>query len=289
MIIEDNIQVDLTPKNNTILGTPELVNTEIVFPGKGNILVAEDNVRLHNCKIDFKGDNACVYLSSNQKHIYHLALDVWRETTFFFGKDSYFNGVLHAIASERQNIIIGNKQVFSFDVWLRTVDPHLIYDCETKERLNASKSILIGDHTWIGQRAFILKGSVVGSGSVLAAGAVLAGKKMQSNTVYAGNPAKVVKTGIFFTGASVHNYTRKQTKQSQSCESDEFIYHPGERLDTSKLFKSLTKAKTAEERLELLQTEVVENPRAGRFYIPPKSNPSFQKRMRRVLQKLRDG
>ena len=116
MIIENNKQLGTDAKlnHNKIIGMPELVNTEIIFRGLGNILVVEDNVRLHNCKIDFKGDNACVYLSSNNKHAYHLGLDIWRETTVYFGKDSYFNGMLHVIVSEMQNIIVGDEQVFSF-------------------------------------------------------------------------------------------------------------------------------------------------------------------------------
>ena len=62
---------------------------------------------------------------------------------------------------------------------------------------------------WIGQGALLLKGSSIGSGSVIGGGAVVSGKAIPSNTVAAGNPAKVIKKGIFFSKECVHNYGKK--------------------------------------------------------------------------------
>ena len=77
----------------------------------------------------------------------------------------------------RKNIIIGDNCMISFGSWIRNTDPHLVYDSSTYCRINPSKSVLIGDHVWIGQSCIILKGTVVGSGAILGAGSVVSGKK----------------------------------------------------------------------------------------------------------------
>ena len=135
-------------------------NSVIKFNGKNNILVIEDGVKLVNSRISFGGDNAVVYLSRN-KYIYYLDINAYSNTCVFIGKDNFFNGRLSLIASERKNIIIGDNGLISFGIFVRTADPHLIYSCETKQRINKSKSVLIGDHVWLGQGALILKGTKI--------------------------------------------------------------------------------------------------------------------------------
>ena len=58
-----------------------------------------------------------------------------------------------------------------------------------------SKPIKIGRNCFIGCNAIILKGTVLGDGCVVGAGAVVSGK-FEAGSVIAGNPARVIKTGI---------------------------------------------------------------------------------------------
>ena len=132
-----------------------------------------------------------------------------------------------------------------------------------------SKSIFIGDHVWIGQNALILKGCRIGSGSIVSAAAVLAGKVVQSNSIYAGNPARMIKNNVFFIGRSVHNYTKKKSERSMQSEIKDFIYHePVERFDFDSVNESLTNAANARERLDLVRTQIASQTGKDRFYIP---------------------
>ena len=123
---------------NVVTGSPVFSEgAKIIFRGEGNVLLCEEGVTLSGV-IDFKGNDAVVYLARN-KYAYSLNLTMWHETTCYMGEDNYFNGRLSAIVSERRSLIIGDNCLFSFGIWIRTADPHLIYDAKSMARINCSK------------------------------------------------------------------------------------------------------------------------------------------------------
>ncbi len=164
--------------HNKVLGTPDLENTTIIFHGKGNILYCQNGVKIVNSTINFMQDHSVVFLCTNRGG-YHLGVSINHNSVLFIGSNNYFNAKLNIVISEYQNVIIGNDGLYSFDCWLRTADPHLIYDMDTHKRINESRSIVIGDHVWIGQHVYILKGSMIGSGSIVGAGSVVSGKSLE--------------------------------------------------------------------------------------------------------------
>lgn len=142
--------------NNTILSESTVDNVAIDFKGNNNIVVFEKGARFYpGSSLTFFGNNNLMYFSSNT-HLYKVKVNVGHESTVYIGKNNYFNGFLNAVISERKNLIIGDEGVISFGIWIRTADPHLIYDIETKQRINGSKSVMIGDHVWLGQNSLIL-------------------------------------------------------------------------------------------------------------------------------------
>ena len=54
------------------------------------------------------------------------------------------------------------------------------------------KKINIGDDVWIGAEVTILKGVKIGSGSIIATKTVVT-KNVPNNSIFAGNPGKIVK------------------------------------------------------------------------------------------------
>ena len=198
MIIEKSEELKYLSNGNRFEGIePELENSKITIEGSNNILYCEENVKLVNSELIFHGSNSIIYLSSN-KHIYYLFISLNNDNVFYIGKNNYFSGKFSVTLSEQKHCIIGNDCLFSFGIWIRNADPHLIYDINSKNRLNATKSIFIGDHVWIGQEAFLLKGTQIDSGSIIGARALVAGKKIPSNTVYGGNPCRNISKNVFW-------------------------------------------------------------------------------------------
>lgn len=66
----------------------------------------------------------------------------------------------------------------------------------TGERMNHSKSIIVGEHVWLGNSVTVLKGAIIGDHSVVGIGSIVPGNTYPSNCVLGGNPAKVLKSKI---------------------------------------------------------------------------------------------
>lgn len=101
----------------------------------------------------------------------------------------YFNAFVQIVCAD--SIKIGNNVAIARDVIIRDTDAHDIIDGKHKR----TKSVVIGDHVWIGTRAIIMKGVTIGDGAVIAAGAIVT-KDVPKNSVVAGVPAKVIKENI---------------------------------------------------------------------------------------------
>lgn len=212
------------PDGNRFIGEmPEMVNSSVSFAGKNNVFFCEKGVKLINSVIGFNGDNAIVFLCEN-KNDYKLNVNVYNNNIFYSGKNNYFNGVLNVILSEQKHFFMGNDCLLSFGIWVRNADPHLIYDCESKKRINPTKSIFLGDHVWVGQSAMILKGTQAESGSIIGAMSVVSGKKIPANSSWAGNPAKKIKEGLFWRNPCVHTWTDKKTAENETFNEKTYIY-----------------------------------------------------------------
>lgn len=184
------------------------------------------------------------------------------------------------------------QRPFSFDVWIRTADPHLVYRVEDSSRINPSRDVVIGDHVWLGQSAMLLKGTVIGSGSIIGGAAVVAGKTIPSNTSWAGSPARQIARGVFFDGACVHGWTAEQTAASQTFASDKWIYDNAPQCDQSglvQLANRLAGVTSAEERIAFVQSTYLEKGK-NRFAIaeaPPSSSSENRGLPLRPLEFLR--
>lgn len=92
-------------------------------------------------------------------------------------------------------IEFGKNCLLSWDILIMDTDFHSIID-QTGNKGSKSKSIIIGNHVWIGSRTTILKGTEIADNCIIGANSVLNKKNEMPNAIYAGSPAKLVKQNI---------------------------------------------------------------------------------------------
>ena len=92
--------------------------------------------------------------------------------------------------SAATSIKIGDSCMFANGAYISDSDWHGIYDRALP--VGKSSQVVLEDNVWIGDSAIICKGVTIGKNSIIGAGAVVT-KDVPDNSIYAGNPAKLVK------------------------------------------------------------------------------------------------
>lgn len=112
------------------------------------------------------------------------------------------------VVSRNTQLIIGDNALFGQNVIIRTHDEHLIYDLKSGECINDARylkrEVVIGEHVWVGQDAYILYNTVIGNGSVVGARSLVKGK-FPNNCILAGMPARIIKRDIAWSSGYLQN------------------------------------------------------------------------------------
>ena len=106
----------------------------------------------------------------------------------FIGKYSLITPGVRIMAAE--SIKIGDACMIAHGAYISDADWHGIYD--RAKPVGKTKPIVLKDNVWIGDSAIICKGVTIGKNSIIGAGAVVT-KDVPANSIYAGNPAVLVK------------------------------------------------------------------------------------------------
>ena len=140
-------------------------------------LILKENTKLDVCghfKV-YYGTEICVYPNGE------LSL-----------KTGYINAGSQIRCMEK--ITIGSQCAIGRNVMIMDFDAHKIH-YESGEQNLITAPVFIGNHVWIGAGATILKGVTIGDGAVVGASSVVT-QDVESHTIVAGNPARVIKTNI---------------------------------------------------------------------------------------------
>jgi acetyltransferase-like isoleucine patch superfamily enzyme len=186
----------ISGKNNTIhWAGAQLEHTKINIKGSGNQLFFAAGSSIKNCNIEVLGNN--------HKLIVEAGVVLTQSTLWFEDQDCEIrigadttmqrNGHI-AVTETGRKIEIGPRCMFSFDVDIRNGDSHTIFDQKTGKRVNAAKNIRIGSHVWLGAHTQILGGADIEENAIIGIRSLVKGP-IEANSIAAGIPAKVLKTG----------------------------------------------------------------------------------------------
>ena len=169
--------------NNLCIEKKVKGSLKIKISGNNNTVRVGEKCVFDNLKIRIVGDNNKI---------------IFGEGTSFGRNGSINLTELVPNESRGRSIIIGDNCMVSYDVDIRNSDGHPIYSLDNEKIIiNQNDNIDIANNVWIGARAMILKGSNVNENSVIGACSLVRGT-VESNSIYAGIPAKKIKSNIFW-------------------------------------------------------------------------------------------
>lgn len=94
-------------------------------------------------------------------------------------------------------VSVGDNVMIAPDVVVMNSDTHPIYDRGTGTLVNRpQRPLVIGDHSWIGTRAVLLKGTQLPHDTIVGFNATVSGVFLEANVALAGCPAKVVRRNV---------------------------------------------------------------------------------------------
>lgn len=120
-------------------------------------------------------------------------ISVGEKGNLVIGKDFLVTAESTIVAFD--HVEFGNNCLLSWDILIMDTDFHPIKD-ENGFVINGNKPIFIGNKVWIGCRTMVLKGSVIPDNTVIGANSMVTHQLEKSNSIYVGNPCKLIKEKI---------------------------------------------------------------------------------------------
>lgn len=192
-------QFHIQKRNQIYFSNVKIFNSKFLLTGKNNnIIIKQSNNIINNLSIKIYGNNNEVIIEDNAC-IYGLRIVIRGENCQVIIGQNFTENINCMITcmGNKNFIKIGNDCMFSENIDIWNTDSHQIID-GLGNIINKNKPIIIGNHVWIGKNCSILKGVTIENNSIIGMSSVVT-KNVDSNSIYAGNPARKVKDDINWT------------------------------------------------------------------------------------------
>lgn len=172
----------------------------VQIKGKNNKIVVGKNSILKDCVFQIFGSDNQIIIGNHTNlsgaHLMirgnHLHIVIGDETAIVASRAQ--PTMINAVGA---SVEIGKQCGLSNSIEIHTSDYHDILDMEGK-KVNFDQKVILEDHIWVGLRCILLKGTHIASNCIVGANSLLNQVYTESNTLLAGSPGKVVKTGVIW-------------------------------------------------------------------------------------------
>ena len=192
--------------NGKKIYNPKIKNLKVKFVGSNNYIEIQGPILIKE-KMYISCINDCKIIINNHNRYRKMKIYAGHNSTVEIGSGTTAEDVIIMLKESQGNrVIIGKNCMLSYGVFIRTDDSHTIYNTTTKQVINVSKDVEIGNHVWLASNCQILKGSAIPSNCVVGTNSVVTKAFNEENCVIAGNPAKVVKRDINWDRRNNRNF-----------------------------------------------------------------------------------
>ena len=172
---------------------------KIKFHGKNaQLILHEPVVRFRNSFIELDDNAKAIFKSSKTKlrQMYISAMS--KGGTIEVGHDLLPNTNCKILnyREPNLNIKIGDYCMMGPNVVIQSSDAHPIYDINSKKAINLGSDVEIGSHVWMTTNVSVMKGVKIAPDCIIAAGSIVSKSCLESNAIYGGAPAKLIKKGF---------------------------------------------------------------------------------------------
>lgn len=203
-LIVDGEMTDVTDKG--------IKGVTVRFGGDGNTVVIGNGCKFSETLITVDGNYNYVNIGNSCSVSSKLCILVngkynCRKVTI--GNGTYIGDTFIQVINDNASVEIGNDCMFSSDVTIINDISVDVYDVNTGEDIYSDKNITIGDHVWLGRRAFIGPSTIIASNCIVGTGSYVSGRFLKSNCSIAGNPARIIKRNVDFFKCCIDDFEKR--------------------------------------------------------------------------------
>lgn len=190
---------------------------QIIDQGRGNYIELSPWFESHGkLKIRITGDHNEIKIPEPLAQCGEALIQLWSGCSVNIGRGVKLSDA-HIVGHQNAHLTIGEKTTFTFqprllmhepsritigadcmiagNVQFMTSDMHTIFDLSSRERINHARNILVGDHVWIGQQSYIMKGARIEHDAIIGVRSLVNGS-IPAHCLAAGSPATVRRMNV---------------------------------------------------------------------------------------------
>lgn len=185
-----------------------ITGLNIYIKGDNNTIKIADNTKFNCSNISIWANNATVIIGKNSNFTgLNINICNGNNQKITLGDNIRTGGVIVNLNETNAQLTVKDNCLFSGSISIWPTDGHSIFDKDTKKRINnITRAIEIGEHCWIGEGVKLAKNAKLAPNTVVGIGSVVTKPFNETNTIIAGNPAKVIKKNILWEDSPYYKF-----------------------------------------------------------------------------------